>query len=110
MSYVFDTNSISTLRFIFQSRFLSFWRDMQTCVSRNRIISTREVKNELDVKFNSDEQIQKWLVKNKDIFLTPALAETTIVERILSHSKFKGLLEAKALLRGPYFADPLLLL
>ena len=109
MSYVFDTNSISTLRFIFQSRFLSFWRDMQDCVSRKKIISTREVKNELDVKFQSDEQIQKWLTENKDIFLTPALAETTIVERILSHSKFKGLLDAKALLQGPYFADPFII-
>ncbi len=44
-----------------------------------------------------------------DVFLTPALAETTIVERILSHSKFKGLLDAKALLRGPYFADPFII-
>lgn len=109
MSYVFDTNSISTLRFIFQSRFLNFWRDMQDCVNRKKIISTREVKNELDVKFQSDEQIQKWITENKDIFLTPALAETTIVERILSHSKFKGLLDAKALLRGPYFADPFII-
>lgn len=89
MSYVFDTNSISTLRFIFQSRFLSFWRDMQTCVSRNKIISTREVKNELDIKFHSDEQIQKWLAKNKDIFLTPSLAETTIVERICRIASLK---------------------
>ena len=55
MIYVFDTNSISNLRFIFQSKFFQFWRDMQHLVNRGKIISTRVVKNELDVKFNEDK-------------------------------------------------------
>ncbi|MDE0483612.1 MAG: DUF4411 family protein [Candidatus Poribacteria bacterium] len=113
MSYVFDTNSISNLRFIFQSNFKQFWRDMQNLVNREKIISTREVKNELDVKFDKnkhkDMQMKKWINKNKDIFLTPTLEETVFVQKILSYRKFKGILEVKKFLQGSYFADPFII-
>ncbi len=71
-----------------------------------RIISTREVKNELDVKFDKKSQMKEWITKNKGMFLTPTLEETVFVQRILSHEKFKGILEVKRLLHGRYFADP----
>ncbi len=109
MTYAFDTSSVSTLRFIFQSRFLNFWSDIQNYVIYEKIISTREVKNELDVRFQDDEQILKWATENRDIFLVPTLAETTFVEQIFLSKKFKALLEAKRFLQGGYFADPFII-
>jgi hypothetical protein len=76
---------------------------------RNRnIISVREVRFELTLKF-SDELIDRLVLHNKDFFANPTPEELGFIAQIYSIIHFQQNLEKKKLLQGGYFADPFLI-
>jgi hypothetical protein len=109
MIYVCDDNSLSNvLSHYYQDRFPSFWERFNEMVSQGSLISVREVKNELSLKF--DDEIIIILEKHsKNFFANPTNEELSFITEIYSVNHFQQNLERKKLLKGGFFADPFIL-
>ena len=106
MIYVFDSNSLSNiLNHYYPDRFPSFWEKFNDCVKGGKIISVREVRNELTGKFE-DETIELLMKQNKDLFPSPAHDELSFITKIYAVNHFQHNLDKKRILSGGYFADP----
>lgn len=106
MIYVFDNSSLSNiLNHYYPDRFPSFWEKFNDIVNRGKLISVREVRNELTGKF--DEKTIEILIKNnKSFFLDPTTEELGLITEIYTVKHFQQNLEKKKILSGGYFADP----
>ena len=105
MIYVFDTNSFIVLGHYFPERFPSFWKKLDDLVLEGRVISVREVLNELSGKGNKPHMIE-WINAHKAIFLPPGEEESIFVGQIFSISHFQNLINEKQRLKGTPVADP----
>lgn len=106
MIYVFDSNSLSTiLKHYYVERFPTFWEKFNETIKDGTVISVREVKHELELKFD-DEEIQILLKHNSSFFRDPEVIELQFITQIYSVRHFQQNLERKKLLQGGYFADP----
>ncbi|MGA9407008.1 MAG: PIN domain-containing protein [Bacteroidota bacterium] len=109
MNYVFDSNSLSNiLNHYYPDRFPSFWEKFDAMIQSGNIISVREVRFELTLKF-SDTTIERLLNKNKNLFPAPTPDELGFITQIYSVTHFQQNLDRKKLLQGGYFADPLVI-
>ncbi len=54
MTYVLDNNSLRVLGNYYPTRFPTLWQSVDRLVANGRLISTREVRNELDRLNRSD--------------------------------------------------------
>jgi hypothetical protein len=109
MIYVFDDNSLSNvLNHYYPDRFPSFWEKYDRMVQSGNIISVREVRHELTLKF-SDETVERLGKQNKDFFSDPTKEELEFITKIYSINHFQQNLERKKLLQGGYFADPFII-
>jgi replicative DNA helicase len=91
MSYVFDTSSIRSLQHFYPRVFKSIWDGLDDLVTRQELISTREVYNELERQAVSDE-VLKWAKNHKVMFSTPTGAELLFVAEIFKIRHFQGLI------------------
>ncbi len=67
MTYVFDTSPFSALiKNFYRGRFPSLWERFDALVSDGKVISTREVRRELE-DFGFEEH-NRWLSLNGDVF------------------------------------------
>jgi len=74
-------------------------------VKAEKIISVREVRNELTGKFN-DDKINS-IAKQKDkFFANPTPEEISFITQIYSVKHFRPNLDKKKILSGGFFADP----
>jgi hypothetical protein len=105
MTYVFDTSSFRVLDFYFPTRFPAFWNDFNGLVGGGRIVSVREVRNELDNQ-PIKPHLRDWVNNNRSIFLLPEPRETEFVRKIFSVSHFRQIVAKKNRLRGWPLADP----
>jgi Domain of unknown function (DUF4411) len=104
VTYVFDTNSLSELNAYYPDIFKAFWARLNALVAAEEVISTREVRAELE---NSGrEHVIKWAKAHNAMFTTPSAAETEFVGRIFSVAHFRALIGQKAQQRGTPVADP----
>lgn len=103
MSYVFDTSSIRSLQHFYPRVFKSIWDGLDDLVTRQELISTREVYNERQAV--SDE-VLKWAKNHKVMFSTPTGAELLFVSQIFKIKHFQGLIGAQQRLKGTPVADP----
>ena len=103
--YVLDTNSIIVFGNYFTDRFTSFWEKLDLCVSEKKIISCREVYNELQ-QYGSKTHLTEWIESNKNIFLIPTTEETQFITDIFSVPHFQQLVSVKKRLSGKPAADP----
>ncbi len=109
MIYVFDSNSLSNiLNHYYQDRFPTFWEKFDAMVQQGNIISVREARFELTLKFN-DETIDRLAKQNKNFFPPPTVEELGFITQIYSVAHFRQNLDKKKLLGGGYFADPLVI-
>jgi hypothetical protein len=106
--YVFDTSGLCVLRNYFPSRFLTLWAHIDTLVKDGRLLSVREVLNELEL-FNDAPFIQEWAGAKKSIFYIPSAEETIFVAEIFKVQHFKSLISKKNLLTGRPVADPFII-
>ena len=105
MMYVFDTSSIRSLQHFYPRVFKSIWDGLDGLVARQKLISTREVFNELERQAISEELL-KWAKLNKALFRTPTGPELLFVADIFKIRHFQGLIGAQQRLKGTPVADP----
>ena len=107
MSYVFDTNSFRELERFYPNVFKSVWVKLDRLVEKGKILSTREVWNEMERR-DFPQHLREWLEsKGRDkIFTTPTPEELLFVRDILSIKQFQSVIENKKLLMGIPVADP----
>lgn len=105
MIYISDTSSLIVLKNFYPDRFPSLWAGIGGLVKDERLISVREVRNELE-SYNDSDFIQGWAESNKSIFLTPTNEELLFVSQIFKVKHFQALINQKNLLTGKPVADP----
>lgn len=105
MIYVFDTSSIRSLQHFYPRVFTSIWEGLDGLVSAQRLVSTREVFNELERQAVSAEVLQ-WAKQNKPMFSTPSAAELQFVVTIFQIKHFQSLIGVQQRLKGTPVADP----
>lgn len=109
MIFVFDCNSLSNiLKHYYEDRFPSFWERFDDLIKSKEIISVREVKNELTLRFD-DDKIDRLIKINGDFFTQPTTDELSFITKIYSITHFQQNLDRKKLLSGGYFADPFII-
>ena len=101
--YVFDTSSFIKIFSIPRTVFPSMWAEFDTLVEVGKIISVREVLNELRER---DDLITEWGKKRVELFQIPSAEEALLLTEIFKVSQYRQSLERKKLLRGGPFADP----
>jgi hypothetical protein len=107
MIYVFDANSLSELNAYYPDIFKAFWIQFDAMVASGEVISTREVRPE--VERSGKENIVAWIRVHGQIFTMPTAQETAFVAQIFAIPHFQALIGQKALLRGTPVADPFLI-
>lgn len=105
MIYVFDTSSLSEFKHFYPVVFKSIWAELDDLVQQQKLISTREVWNEMQ-RGNPDQHTNEWLKTRKGIFTTPSTAELQFVAQIFQIPHFQGLIGQKQRLKGDPVADP----
>lgn len=104
MIYVFDTNIFASLfKNYYRKRFPSLWEKFDTMISDGQIISTREVKRELE---DQSDDASIWANNNSNVFPTPTADVARFVGQIYSVRHFQANIEQKKLLKGGKNADP----
>jgi hypothetical protein len=104
MIYVFDSSPLIDLfRHFYPQRFPSLWANFKTLVSAKKIISVREVFNELK---GHEDRLAEWAKIHRDFFLQPASDELGFVSKIFKVTHFQTLIKKKERLQGSPVADP----
>jgi hypothetical protein len=105
MIYVFDTSSLRALQHFYPRVFKSIWEGLDSLAQQQRLISTREVFNELERQAVSEE-VLTWAKANKAMFTTPGNAELQFVAEIFKIKHFQALIGVQQRLKGTPVADP----
>lgn len=108
MVYVFDTSSFRVFGHYFPHRFPTIWDNINALVDEKRLISVREVFNELNAGGNRPFLLD-WIKSNKKIFLIPTQEEMIFVREIFSIPHFQNLVLQKQRLKGTPVADPFII-
>lgn len=109
MIYVFDTNCLIVLfNHFYLGRFPSLWEKFNQLIVERKIISVREVYNEIDAYLNPDSRLVQWAKEHREVFEQPSVEEMKFVQKIFSVRHFRNLIERKATLEGRPVADPFL--
>lgn len=108
MKYVFDNNTITTIfRFYYFDRFPSFWKNFDTLVKSEEIISVREVRRELEYKkIDVWTMIKGWSNNFPDFFSNPTNEELEFIKRIFRVKHFQQNIGQRNLYQGKPVADP----
>ena len=91
MIYVFDTSSIRSLQHFYPRVFRSIWDGIEKLVGQRRLISTREVMNEIERQAVSAD-VLAWVRGNRSLFTTPNADELRFVAAILQIKHFQALI------------------
>ena len=104
MAYVFDTNSFSVIGNYYPEQFPTLWKKFNQAVAIGKIISVKEVQQELESQIHPP--LSDWVKNHKGIFMPPSATETRFVAHIFSVRHFQTLVRAQSLLAGNPCADP----
>jgi hypothetical protein len=108
-SYIFDSSPLIVLfRHFYPKRFPSLWEKFESMLEENKIISVREVFNEINSYGNEDRLIE-WAKLHKNIFLKPNREELVFVTEIFKIEHFQTLIRKKERLQGKPVADPFII-
>ncbi len=106
MIYTFDTSPLSVLfRNYYRGRFPTLWKRFEKLVQSKTILSTREVRRELQ-EFFEPSLTGQWIERFPNFFTTPTAAEADFVRQIFSNQHFRHIIEEKKLRAGGMNADP----
>ena len=104
MIYVFDSSPLIDLfRHYYPQRFPTLWENFDTLVSARKIISVREVFNELE---GQEDRLADWVKDHRDLFVQPTVDELGFVTEIFKVTHFQTLIRKKERLQGKPVADP----
>ena len=108
MIYVFDTSSFIVLSHYYKDQFPSLWKNINREVKNNKIISVKEVFNEIE-SYGPETDLKKWARENNRIFQPMNEEESRIMFDIFKeYPKFQNMLNKKNHLKDKPFADPFL--
>lgn len=106
MVYVFDAGPFITLfTYFYASRFPSLWERFNTVIASRRVLSTREVANEI-MSFHGKTRLTQWVSEQRDLFDSPSQMEIRYVEEIFRQPHFRQLIDRRKMLEGRPVADP----
>jgi len=108
MIYIFDTSSFRVFGNYFPQRFPTIWDSINALVTDGKLISVREVYNELNEGGNKPFLLE-WTKENRKIFLTPTQEEMIFVREIFLLKHFQNLVSQKQRLKGSPVADPFII-
>jgi predicted dehydrogenase len=105
MKYVFDTGPLIDLfRHYYPTRFPSLWEQFHDLVSEGKLISVREVYNEIN---SQEDALTNWAKEEKDkLFSEPTIEEFQFVREIFKVKHFQAMIRNKERLQGKPVADP----
>ena len=104
--YVFDTSSLIILfTNFYRGRFPSLWGKFDKLISDGRIVSVREVYNEI-TSFYAETRLVQWAKDHRRLFAEPSIEELHFVNRIFAVKRFQLLIRKKEILNGKPVADP----
>lgn len=104
MKYIFDSGPlIDIFRHYYPERFPSLWEKFNTLVSDGKIISVKEVFNEINSR---EDALSNWAKAQKDIFLPSTVEELEFVTEIFKIQHFQAMIRRKERLQGKPVADP----
>jgi hypothetical protein len=104
--YVFDTSSLIVLfTHFYQNRFPSLWERFDTLITSQKIVSVREVYNEI-TKHHTENRLVQWVKDHRELFMEPSVEEMDFVRNIFAINHFQQLIRKKELLSGKPVADP----
>lgn len=104
MIYVFDSSPLIVLfRHYYPKRFPSLWDKFNALVVKKKIVSVREVLNELKVR---EDRLLDWASNHRDLFPQPTISELEFVAEIFKITHFQTLIRKKERLQGTPVADP----
>jgi hypothetical protein len=105
MIYVFDTNSlINIFKHYYPERFPSLWENFGDLIERGKIVSVKEVFNEIIEK---EDVLSTWAKENKNVlFLESTVKELQFVREIFQERHFQGMIRKQERLKGKPVADP----
>jgi hypothetical protein len=108
--YIFDQNVFMTIfGYYYEIAFPSFWEYFDQYILEGKIISVREVLNEIESHHNKESNLVKWAKNHKDIFLQPTEPEIEIVKIIFSNPQFQVIISKQSQLEGKPVADPFII-
>jgi len=104
--YVFDTNSLIVLfTNFYRGRFPSLWGKFDKLISEDKVVSVREVYNEV-TSFYAKTRLVQWVKDHRGLFAEPSIEELQFVNRIFAVKHFQLLIRKKKILNGKPVADP----
>jgi hypothetical protein len=104
MIYVFDSNTLIDLfKNFYRNRFPTLWEKFDDDVKEGKIISVREVQNEID---GYGDQLAVWTKSASRFFQKPSHEELLFVTDIFKIQHFQSLIREKERLQGRPVADP----
>ena len=105
MKYVFDSNTLIVIfNHYYPKRFLSFWEKFHALVSSGKLISVREVFNEIG---SSKDSLGRWAKEHKNmLFLESTNEELKFVGEIFQVQHFQAMIRKQERLKGKPVADP----
>lgn len=102
--YVFDSGPLINLfRYYYRARFPSLWENFDGMVTTSRILSTREVYNEL---VDRGDELSTWCKEKRQVFSTPDPSELGFVRSIFEVIHFQAMIRKKEMWAGRPVADP----
>ena len=109
MIYIFDTSPFVILsRHFYPKRFPTLWEKFDSMIQDEKIISVKEVFNEINSYGDTDRLIE-WAKTHKNIFLKPDREELVFVTEIFQIGHFQTLIRKKERLQGKPVADPFII-
>ena len=105
MPYVFDGDSLINLfRHYYPERFPTLWHRFDTLVSEDKVVSVREVFNEIGSR---EDALATWAKGQKRmLFSESTVEELEFVARIFRVRHFQAMIRKKERLKGKPVADP----
>jgi len=104
MIYVFDSDALIVLfRNYYPMRFPSLWKKFEGYIKKGKIVSVREVFNEIE---GYGDRLAEWAKKNRPFFQVPSPEELVFVAEIFKISHFQSIVRKKERLQGKPVADP----
>ncbi len=104
--YVFDNGSLRRLcENYYPARFPSLWERFDELISTGKVVSVREVYNEIE-RWNPTRKLVQWAKEHKELFPPPLPEELEFVRQIFRIGHFQALIEKKSILQGTPVADP----
>jgi hypothetical protein len=77
-------------------------------IEDNKIISVREVLNEI-ISYGNEDRLIEWAKNHKEFFLKPNRDELLIVTEIFKIEHFQSIIRKKERLQGKPVADPFII-